>query len=45
MNDIDRNSGPDSERMRIIRGRNRVLGVLLIGFAILVFAISIAKMG
>lgn len=36
---------PDSERMRIIRSRNRVFAVLLIGFAVLVFAISIAKMG
>jgi hypothetical protein len=41
MSDID----PDAERARIIRGRNRVLGGLLIGFAILVFAISIVKMG
>lgn len=44
MNHSDRDSGPDSERMRIIRGRNRVMGVLLVGFAILIFAISIAKM-
>jgi hypothetical protein len=35
---------PDSERTRIIRGRNLVLGTLLVGFAILIFAISIAKM-
>ena len=41
MIDID----PDAERARIIRGRNRVLAGLLIGFAILVFAISIVKMG
>ena len=39
------NIDPDAERERIIRGRNRVMGVLLIGFAILIFAISIAKMG
>jgi len=35
---------PEAERLRIIRGRNRVFGVLLIGFAVLIFAISIAKM-
>ncbi|HEX8057472.1 MAG TPA: hypothetical protein VF481_12480 [Novosphingobium sp.] len=40
MNNLD----PEAERMRIIRGRNRVFGVLLIGFAVLIFAISIAKM-
>ncbi len=38
------NLDPDDERMRIIRSRNRVFAVLLIGFAILVFAISLAKM-
>ena len=41
MNDLD----SQAERKRIIRGRNRVMGVLLIGFAVLIFAISIAKMG
>lgn len=35
---------PDAERARIIRGRNRMLAGLLIGFAVLVFFISIAKM-
>jgi hypothetical protein len=35
---------PETERRRIIRGRNRVLAILLIGFAVLVFAISLAKM-
>lgn len=35
---------PEAERKRIIRGRNRVLALLLAGFVILVFAISIAKM-
>lgn len=40
MNQVD----PEAERQRIIRGRNRVLGILLVGFAILIFAISIAKM-
>jgi hypothetical protein len=35
---------PEAERQRIIRGRNRVLALLLAGFVILVFAISIAKM-
>ncbi|MCW1430423.1 hypothetical protein [Novosphingobium sp. JCM 18896] len=44
MNQVDRNPDPEAERMRIIRGRNRVFGVLLIGFAVLIFAISIAKM-
>lgn len=34
----------DAARARIIRGRNRVFALLLGGFAILVFAISIAKM-
>ena len=41
MSDLD----SEAERQRIIRGRNRVMGGLLIGFAILIFAISIAKMG
>ena len=36
---------PDLARKRIMRSRNIVLGLLLGGFAILVFAISIAKMG
>jgi hypothetical protein len=44
MTNLDPSSGPEAERLRIIRSRNRVLGVLLIGFAILIFAISIAKM-
>jgi hypothetical protein len=44
MTNPDPSSGPEAERLRIIRSRNRVLGVLLIGFAILIFAISIAKM-
>ena len=39
------NLDPETERQRIIRGRNRVMGVLLVGFAVLIFAISIAKMG
>lgn len=34
----------DQQRRRIVRGRNLVLGLLLAGFAILVYAISIAKM-
>lgn len=33
------------ERRRIVRGRNIVVGVLLAAFVILVYAISIAKMG
>lgn len=38
---------PDSEaqRRRIQRSRNRVLALLLGGFVVLVFAISIVKMG
>jgi hypothetical protein len=35
---------PEAERQRIIRSRNRVVALLLAGFVILVFAISIAKM-
>lgn len=35
----------ESERRRIMRGRNIVLALLLGGFALLTFAISIAKMG
>jgi hypothetical protein len=34
---------PEEERQRIIRSRNRVLALLLAGFVILVFAISMAK--
>jgi hypothetical protein len=34
----------DAKRQRIQRGRNRVVAVLLIGFAVLVYFISIAKM-
>ena len=44
MTELDRNPDQEAERMRIIRGRNRVFGVLLVGFAVLIFAISIAKM-
>lgn len=44
MNNLDPGSGPEAERLRIIRGRNRVMGILLVGFAVLIFAISIAKM-
>lgn len=35
----------DERRKRIVRGRNIVLGLLLGAFVILVYAISIAKMG
>jgi hypothetical protein len=35
----------DEQRRRIVRGRNIVVGVLLGAFVILVYAISIAKMG
>ena len=40
MNSLD----PETERRRIIRGRNLVLALLLAGFVVLVFAISIAKL-
>lgn len=35
----------DAERKRIIRGRNLVLALLLAGFVVLTYAISIARMG
>lgn len=35
----------EAERKRILRNRNIVLAVILAGFVILTFAISIAKMG
>ena len=35
----------EAERRRIMRGRNIVVALLLAGFAVLTFAISIAKMG
>lgn len=35
----------DERRRRIVRGRNIVVGLLLVAFVILVYAISIAKMG
>ena len=41
---VDSNS-VDQQRRRIQRSRNVVLGLILAGFVILVFAISIAKMG
>ena len=37
-------STPAEERKRIIRSRNRVVGILLLAFVVLVYAISIAKM-
>lgn len=42
MNDL---SESEAQRQRIQRSRNRVLALLLAGFVILVFAISIVKMG
>jgi hypothetical protein len=45
MSDLD--SPPrsdDPERQRIIRSRNRVMALLLVGFVVLVFAISLARM-
>ncbi len=34
----------EAQRRQIIKGRNRALGLVLAGFAVLFFAISIAKM-
>lgn len=34
----------EADRLRIQRSRNRVLALLLVGFAVLTFAISIVKM-
>ncbi|WP_254913115.1 hypothetical protein [Novosphingobium sp. B 225] len=34
----------ETQRRKIIQGRNRMLGLVLAGFAVLFFAISIAKM-
>lgn len=36
---------PDEENARIRRSRNKVLGLVLLGFVVLVYAISIVKMG
>ena len=36
---------PDDEYRRRQRARNRVVGVILAGFAILFFAITIARIG
>jgi len=40
---MTQNPGPDPDRIR--RNRNTVMGLLLGGFVVLVFFISIAKMG
>ena len=43
---MDENLPPDPEEIaRIRRSRNNVLGLVLAGFVVLVFLISIAKMG
>ena len=42
---IDSPQNSDDRRRRIVRGRNIVVGLLLGAFVILVYAISIAKMG
>lgn len=34
----------EAQRRKIIRGRNRALGLVLTGFAVLFFFITIAKM-
>ena len=44
MSDHIESSSPEAERKRILRSRNRVVGVLLLAFVVLVYAISIAKM-
>lgn len=36
---------PDAERRRIQRGRNTVMALLLAGFVVLVYAISIVRLG
>ncbi|MEZ5734905.1 MAG: hypothetical protein R3E09_03715 [Novosphingobium sp.] len=36
---------PETENARIRRSRNKVLALLLVGFVVLVYAISIVKMG
>ena len=36
---------PEQERKRIIAGRNRALGLVLLGLVVMFFAITIAKMG
>lgn len=41
----DSRAATEAERKRILRNRNVVLAVILVGFVILTFAISIAKMG
>ncbi len=38
------NLDPAEQRKRIIAGRNRMLGLVLFGLAVLFFAITIAKM-
>lgn len=38
-------SDSEIERRRIQRSRNRMLALVLVGFVILTFAISIVKMG
>ncbi len=45
MTDPADSNSVEQQGRRIQRGRNVVLGLILAGFAVLVFAISIAKMG
>lgn len=46
MTRMDSNSSdPLEQRKRIIAGRNRALGLVLLGLVVLFFAITIAKMG
>ena len=44
MSDRLETSSSEAERKRILRSRNRVVGLLLAAFVVLVYAISIAKM-
>ncbi|MBN9145092.1 hypothetical protein FHW96_003503 [Novosphingobium sp. SG751A] len=42
---IDMDASKMEERKRIIAGRNKALGLVLLGLVVLFFAITIAKMG
>jgi hypothetical protein len=45
MSNMDQNLEQAAERDRIIRSKNRVLALVLVGFVVLFFAISIVKFG
>jgi hypothetical protein len=42
---MDPKPDPQQENQRIRRSRNKVLGLILVAFVVLVYAISIVKMG